>query len=75
MPASEAGAKKHIVQGGRVWRYGLRSFALGYLALLLMIPVGLIFFKAFEDGFMHALDVGDDAGCDARLLSDDGDGR
>ena len=56
MPASEAGAKKHIVQGGRVWRYGLRSFALGYLALLLMIPVALIFFKAFEDGFMHALE-------------------
>jgi sulfate/thiosulfate transport system permease protein len=56
MPASEAGAKTHIVQGGRVWRYGLRSFALGYLALLLMIPVGLIFFKAFEDGFMHALE-------------------
>jgi sulfate/thiosulfate transport system permease protein len=56
MRASEPGAKTHIVQGGRVWRYGLRSFALGYLALILIIPVGLIFFKAFEDGFMHALD-------------------
>jgi sulfate transport system permease protein len=56
MRASEAGAKTHIVQGGRVSRYGLRAFALGYLALILIIPVGLIFFKAFEDGFMHALD-------------------
>jgi sulfate/thiosulfate transport system permease protein len=56
MRASEAGAKTHIVQGGRTSRYGLRAFALGYLALILVIPVGLIFFKAFEDGFMHALD-------------------
>jgi sulfate/thiosulfate transport system permease protein len=56
MRASEAGAKTHIVQGGRVSRYGLRAFALGYLALILIIPVVLIFFKAFEDGFMHALD-------------------
>jgi sulfate transport system permease protein len=52
--ASEAGAKTHIVQGGRLARYGLRSFALGYLGLLLMVPVMLIFYKAFEDGFVHA---------------------
>ena len=51
--ASEPGAK-HIVQGGRAARYGLRTFALGYLGLLLMVPVALIFFKAFEDGFLHA---------------------
>ena len=50
MRASEPGAKTHTVEGGRVWRYGLRSFALGYLALLLIIPVGLIFFKAFGMG-------------------------
>jgi sulfate transport system permease protein len=56
MRASEAGAKTHIVQGGRLSRYGLRTFALTYLALILVIPVGLIFFKAFEDGFMHAID-------------------
>jgi sulfate transport system permease protein len=56
MRASEPGAKTHTVEGGRVWRYGLRSFALGYLGLLLIIPVGLIFFKAFEDGVMHALE-------------------
>ncbi len=52
--ASEAGAKTHIVQGGRLARYGLRTFALGYLGLLLMVPVMLIFYKAFEDGFVHA---------------------
>jgi sulfate transport system permease protein len=55
MRASEAESKTHIVQGGRLSRYALRAFALGYLALLLMIPVALIFFKAFEDGFAHAL--------------------
>jgi sulfate transport system permease protein len=56
MRASEAGAKTHIVQGGRLSRYGLRTFALGYLALILIVPVALIFFKAFEDGFMHAVE-------------------
>jgi sulfate/thiosulfate transport system permease protein len=45
---------KNIVQGGPLARYGLRAFALGYLALLLLVPVGLIFYKAFEDGFAHA---------------------
>ena len=35
---------------GGFGRYGLRAFALGYLALLLLIPLGMIFFRAFEDG-------------------------
>ena len=30
--------------------WGLRMIALGYLALLLLAPLGLIFFKTFEDG-------------------------
>jgi sulfate transport system permease protein len=34
----------------RPWRIGLRTLALGYLAALLLIPVGLIFFRTFEDG-------------------------
>jgi sulfate/thiosulfate transport system permease protein len=32
-------------------RLALRSVALGYLALLLALPVGLVFLRAFEDGF------------------------
>jgi sulfate transport system permease protein len=45
--------------GGRPGRrkaakYGLRGVALGYLFALLIIPVTLIFFKAFEDGIAHA---------------------
>jgi sulfate/thiosulfate transport system permease protein len=51
--AAEAGAPK-ILQPNRAARYGLRTFALGYLGLLLIAPVILIFFKAFEDGFAHA---------------------
>jgi sulfate/thiosulfate transport system permease protein len=35
-------------------RYGLRIVALGYLALLLAFPVGLVFYRAFGDGLGHA---------------------
>jgi sulfate/thiosulfate transport system permease protein len=31
-------------------RYGLRIVALGYLALLLAFPVGMVFYRAFGDG-------------------------
>ena len=39
---------------GRLAKYGLRTIALGYLFALLLIPVVLIFFKAFDDGVAHA---------------------
>jgi sulfate transport system permease protein len=31
-------------------RYGLRAIALGYLAVLLGVPVGLVFYRTFEHG-------------------------
>lgn len=31
-------------------RYGLRLFSLGYLGLLLLAPVGFVFYRAFEHG-------------------------
>ena len=34
----------------RVTRYGLRFVALAYLALLLVIPVGVVFYRTFQDG-------------------------
>jgi len=37
-----------MLGSSRASRWGLRGFALGYLALLLMIPLGMIFFRAFE---------------------------
>ena len=42
--------QKNIVRGNRASRIGLRSVALGYLGLLLIIPVIVIVLKAFEDG-------------------------
>lgn len=38
----------------RASRIGLRTFALGYLGALLIVPVLLVFYKAFEDGFANA---------------------
>jgi sulfate/thiosulfate transport system permease protein len=38
-------------------RWGLRAFALGYLAMILLIPVSLVFYRAFEDGFVAAWDA------------------
>jgi len=34
----------------RRWRWGLRALALGYLAVLLLVPVGLVFYRTFEHG-------------------------
>ena len=35
----------------------LRFGALGYLALLLLVPVGFVFYRAFEHGLAHAWDA------------------
>jgi sulfate transport system permease protein len=37
--------------GSRLSRYGLRFTALGYVFMLLALPVGLIFYRTFEHGF------------------------
>jgi sulfate transport system permease protein len=42
---------------GTVGRLGLRFFALGYLALLLLIPVVMIFVRTFEEGIGQAADA------------------
>jgi sulfate transport system permease protein len=39
------------------WRWPLRVGALGYLALLVLVPVGSIFFRAFQHGFGAAWDA------------------
>jgi len=41
----------------RASRIGLRTVALGYLALLLAAPVGLVFFRTFEHGIGPAIDA------------------
>ena len=38
-------------------RYGLRVVALGYLAALLVIPLGMVFFRTFEDGLSAPIEA------------------
>ena len=38
-------------------RWGLRTVGLGYLALLLLLPLGMIFYKTFEHGIAPPLDA------------------
>ncbi len=45
-----------MLASGRASRWGLRTLALGYLAMLLLIPLGMIFYRAFEHGVATAFD-------------------
>lgn len=38
-------------------RWGLRALGLGYLALLLLLPLGMIFYKTFEHGLAPPLEA------------------
>ena len=38
-------------------RWGLRTIALGYIAALLVLPVGLVFYRTFEHGLAPAWDA------------------
>jgi sulfate transport system permease protein len=42
---------------GRAGRLGLRTLALGYLALLLLAPVAMIFYRTFEHGLAPVWDA------------------
>ncbi len=39
------------------WRWPLRVMALGYLAFLIVVPVGSVFYRAFEHGLAAAWDA------------------
>ena len=45
------------VANNRGSRWGLRTLGLGYLTLLLLAPLVMIFFKAFEDGLGPPIDA------------------
>ncbi len=51
-------------------RIGLRVVALGYLAALLLVPVGIVFYRTFEHGFGVRVGLDHDAGRDPRVLAD-----
>ncbi len=40
----------------RRWRIGLRTIALGYLTVLLLVPVGVVFYRTFEHGIAAGWD-------------------
>jgi sulfate/thiosulfate transport system permease protein len=45
-------------KGTRASRYGLRAVALAYLALILVLPIAMVFYRTFENGLrpvVHAL--------------------
>jgi sulfate transport system permease protein len=44
-------------EASRLQRYGLRGIALFYLTALLVVPVGIIFWKTFEDGIGPPLEA------------------
>jgi sulfate/thiosulfate transport system permease protein len=55
MRSSSSGSAAPGARGSRAGRYGLRSVALVYLALILVLPVGMVFYRAFENGLQPVL--------------------
>jgi sulfate transport system permease protein len=53
--SSPIGSAMPKVSGSRAGRYGLRTVALVYLALILLLPVGMVFFRTFENGLQPVL--------------------
>src|SRR5882757_2875711 len=47
---SPRGGAQGSERGVRARKYGVRTIALGYLALLLLAPVAMIFYRTFEHG-------------------------
>ncbi len=54
MTAIDTAPREGGIKPTRFARISLRTFSLTYLSLLLFIPVSLVFYKAFEDGFANA---------------------
>jgi sulfate/thiosulfate transport system permease protein len=48
---SSSGQAAVGISPARATKLGVRALALGYLALLLLAPVGMIFYRTFEGGF------------------------
>src|SRR6195256_6758073 len=49
-PAAPRGGTPNSARGVHARKYGVRTIALGYLALLLLAPVAMIFYRTFEHG-------------------------
>jgi len=44
-------------RGSRASRYGLRTVALVYLVLVLVLPIAMVFYRTFENGLQPVLDA------------------
>jgi sulfate transport system permease protein len=53
-PSRHFGLPRRAERNGSAPKYGLRIAALGYLALLLVAPVGFVFYRTFEHGIAAA---------------------
>jgi sulfate transport system permease protein len=53
-PRPQRGRPRRALAGGSAPKYGLRAAALGYLAILLVAPVGFVFYRTFEHGIAAA---------------------
>jgi len=56
-PGAPAPAGAAHARAGRAGKLGLRTLALGYLAMLLLLPVGMIFYRTFEHGLAPVWDA------------------
>jgi len=55
MRRSRSGPAALGAGGSRAGKYGLRTIALSYLALILVLPVGMVFYRTFENGLQPVL--------------------
>ncbi len=55
MRRSSSGPAAPGAGGSRASKYGLRTVALAYLALILVLPVGMVFYRTFENGLQPVL--------------------
>ena len=55
MRRSRSGPAALGAGGSRAGKYGLRTVALSYLALILVLPVGMVFYRTFENGLQPVL--------------------
>ena len=55
MSSTDAGRPES--RGSRASRYGLRTVALVYLALVLVLPIAMVFYRTFENGLQPVLDA------------------
>src|SRR5437764_15011276 len=53
-PRPQRGLPRRALARGSAPKYGLRFAALGYLAILLIAPVGFVFYRTFEHGIAAA---------------------